>query len=677
MVRPARNSKYPARYRRTALLVVALMIQPWAYSAQQPGVIGSVQGSKAAPLREQAGYSRSATFWNLYGAYRTPTAPSLQLSAADRTRSLVHNGAIYLSLYDALALAIENNLDVEVGRYELSIAGTDITRAKGGGTTRGIDYSVSESPTGVGGPGSPLLNSAAASVTPTTPIVNDLTSLNVLTETQTSLSVQGATPYSLGPSIPAFDPSLIGQATWFQRSNTTSLTTSTLGSGSSNTIAAGTPSVLNFTTANLAYVQGFSPGTQLQVEENNAAQVLYGNQPYWDPFSAPNTSVTVTQPLFRSFGRDVNLRFLKIANIDQRASRLIFYQQLISTIYGVARLYYDLVSLNENVRVQQESLTAAAKLRSDDAAQVEQGTLAPLELTRAQSLVTSSQLNVIQAEGLVHQQEVILKTQLARRGTADPIFGNLPVVPTDPIIVPQNDELPPLDDLVSQALATRPDLAQASLQVGAGEIQLQGSQNEARPEIDVIGNFQTRGSAEVPFATLGSMGNGLVPTPVDLSQAGLRTSRIYQAGIEFNLPLRNRVAEADAARDLLQLRQSEARTQRLGNEVREDVESSVIALQTARSALNAAIQSRKYQEQLFDAEKDRLSVGTSTNFLVVQQESYLAQARSTEVSARSVWIKARVALDRSIGDLLEKNGITYEDSVTGKLPGNARSTQKR
>jgi outer membrane protein TolC len=168
---------------------------------------------------------------------------------------------------------------------------------------------------------------------------------------------------------------------------------------------------------------------------------------------------------------------------------------------------------------------------------------------------------------------------------------------------------------------------------------------------------------------LGTAGTGILTTPADLGVAGLRTSRIYQAGIQFNLPLVNRVAQADAARDLLQLRQVQARTQLLANQVREDVENSLIALRTARSALDAAVESRKYQEQLVDAERDKLTVGASTNFLVIQQESYLAQARSTEVAARSVYIKAQVALDRSVGDLLDKNGITFDSSVSGELPG--------
>ncbi|MBV8553466.1 MAG: TolC family protein [Acidobacteriaceae bacterium] len=634
--------------------------------AQPPAaVLQRVELDTSTPREESANIARRSNFFDFLAPYRIPQAAPLRISLADRARSLVHDGAMYLSLYDAVALAVENNLDVEVARYNLSIAGTDVLRASGGGLLRGLDYSVAESPTGVGGPGSPLLNSAASSVTPTTPTVNDLTSLNVLAETQTDLSVQGASGFAEGPPIPAFQPTFIGQNTWFQRGNNALLTTQNPGPIASSLTS---PSTLNFITANYALIQGFSAGTQVELDLNNAAQALYSTQSQYNPFASPNTSITVSQPLLRGFGRGVNLRFIKIANINQKISRLLFYQQLISTVYGVARLYYDLVSLNENAEVKKQTLAAAQKLYEDDVAQVEQGTLAPLGLTQAKALLTSSELDLIQARGLVRQQEVILKSQLSRRGTADPIFSELPVIPTSHIIVPENDDPVSIDGLVSEALATRPDLLQATLQVQGGEVALKASQNAARPEIDIIGNFQTRGGSEVPFIALGTPGSGVITTPADLGIGSLRTSHIYQAGIQFSLPLVNHVAQADAARDLLQLRQAQARTQLLANQVRAEVENSLIALQTARSALNAAIQSRIYQEQLLDAERDKLTVGASTNFLVIQQESYLAQARSTEVAARSVWIKARVALDRATGELLERNGISYDDSLRAELP---------
>lgn len=622
-------------------------------------ILQQIQNDKTQP--RDAGYTilPRRGFFDFVAPYRKLQAAPFFIGPADRARSLLRDGGIYLSLSDALALAIENNLDVAVARYNLTIAGTETRRAAGGGNLRAIDLSVAESPTGVGGPGSPLLNSAASSVTPSTPTVNDLTSLNVLTETQSNLSVQSTAPYATGPATPILDPSFVGQDGFFQRSNSTSLAGSTL---------PPTTSTLDFITANWALIQGFGTGTQVEVDLTNAAQVLYGNTGTLDPFSMPNTSVTVTQPLLRGFGRNVNLRYLKIAGLDEKISRLGFYQQLISTVYGVSRLYYDLVSLNENVQVKKENLTAAEELLENDKAQLEQGTLAPLDVTQAQALVTSTRLDLIQAQGLVRQQEVILKSQLSRRGSADPMLANYPIIPTDKIVVPDNDEdLQSVDTLVARALTSRPDLAQASLQVQSGQIAVRASQNEIRPELDLTGNFQTRGSSESPFDTLGSQGTGLINSPANLAVAGLRLSRIYQAGIQFNLPLRNRAAEADAARDLIQLRQTEARTQRLENEVREDVQNSLIALETARTALQAASESRAYQEQLVQAERDRLSVGASTNFLVIQQESYLAQARSTEVAARSVWVKARVALERSVGDLLERNNINYDDSVRGQL----------
>ena len=373
-----------------------------------------IESSKAVPKETGETITPRNGFFDFAAPYRKVDAKPLFIGPAERAASLVRGGALYLSLSDAIALAIENNLDVVVGRYNLSIAGTEPLRAAGGGNLRAIDLSVAESPTGVGGPGSPLLNSAAASVTPSTPTINDLTSLNVLTQTPTNLSVESAAGYSTGPSVPLLDASLLGQNAFFQRSNSNSLAASILPSNTSP---------LDFITANYALIQGFGLGTQLEVDLTNAAQVLNATESNLNPFSMPNTSLTLTQPLLRGFGRDVNLRYLKIARLDEKISRLGFYQQLISTVYGVSRLYYDLVSLNENVQVKRENLVAAQKLLEDDKAQLEQGTLAPLDVTQAQALVTSTQLDLIQAQGLVRQQEVILKSQLSRRGAGDPILA--------------------------------------------------------------------------------------------------------------------------------------------------------------------------------------------------------------------------------------------------------------
>ena len=414
------------------------------------------------------------------------------------------------------------------------------------------------------------------------------------------------------------------------------------------------------------YQQGFSPGTQVEAFVDNAPSVLYGATSQYDPFKSPSTSLTVSQPLLRGRGRAVNLRFVRIARLDQRVSRLVFEQQLLETIYGVSRLYYDLVSLGENIAVKEQSLAAAERLLRDDRDQVSEGTLAPVELTRAQALVSSSRLDLIQARGEYRQQEVILRQQLVRN-LSDPGAQVLSVVATDRILVPDAAPLLDVPALTSDALANRPDLAQAGLQVAADEIAAQATRNGVKPLLNLYGNVQTRGSSLAPLQTLGSTGTGIIQTPAALTQGGLRLSTIYQGGVQLNLPLRNRIAQADAARDEIQLRRAQGRTLKLENDIRQQIENAAVALENAHEAYAAAVESANYQQQLLQAEIDKFSVGASTNYLIIQDQAYLAQARSTEVAARSDWIKAEIALDRSRGDLLQKNRIELDDAIRGEV----------
>jgi outer membrane protein len=629
-----------------------------------PGLATTENGTRQ-PQREAATGLRP-DFLGFLGPYRRPRVPPLFPGDATRLQGLIRDGKLYLTLNDAIALALENNLDVEAERYNLVLAQTDITRAAGGGNLRGIDYTIQEPPNGVGGPGSPLLNSATTNPNPTTPAITDLTSLNSTNQTQQNLSQSTAGfTYAAGPNIPLFDPQLIAEAGYLRRSDTVTLASTT---GAATTGASNQPGALDFVETNAAYLQGFSTGAQLEATVNNDSQVINGPKSERDPFYAPSTSVTLTQPLLRGRGRDVNLRFLRIARLDNKVSRLLFEQQVLDTIYGTSRLYFDLVSLGENVLVKREALRAATKLRDDDKDQVDLGTLAPIELTRAEALASSSEFDLIQAQGLYRQQEVILKTQLLR--AASPVFlvqfGE--IVPTDRIVVPDRFEPINVEGLIEQGLARRPDLAQAGLQIEAGKISANASRNAALPQLNVYANVETRGTTEQGYDTLGSTGTGLPTTPSNLALGSLRTSTIYQAGIQLTLPLRNRVASADAARDAVQLRQVQAHTERLAAQVREEIEAAVVAVETAEAGYRAASKSRDYQQQLLDAERDKLSVGQSTDLLVLQNEAYLAQARSTEIAARSNWMKAHIELDHALGNLLEKNHIELDDAIGGKLP---------
>ena len=626
--------------------------------------VARISNSAATPPRSVPTGLRP-DFLGFLGPYRRPIVPPLFPGTGTRLTSLIRDGKLYLTLHDAIALSIENNLDVEVERYNIVLADTDLVRAKGGGSTRGIDFTIQEPENGVGGPGSPLLNTAAVSTNPVTPTVTDLTSLNSMAQAQQNLSENGTgSAYSQGPNIPLYDPSLFAESGYLQRSNTTTLTSATGTDAGTTTTQTGS---LKYVTANVAYLQGFSTGAQLEATVNNDSAAIFGSASQYDPFATISTSSTITQPLLRGRGRDVNLRYLHIAGNNRKASRLLFEQQVLETIYGTSRLYFDLVSLGENVIVKQESLRASQKLVEDDESQVDQGTLAPIELTRARALLGSSQFDLIQAQGLYRQQEVILRDELLR--TNSPVFAAqfAEIVPTDRILVPDQPEIMDVPDLIQQGLAHRPDLAQAALQIKNGEISVRASRNQALPQLNLYGNIETRGSSEQAYEQLGSTGTGLPTLPQNFALGGTRTSTIYQGGIQLTLPLRNRVAQSDAARDTVQLRQAQARTEKLSNQIRESIENAVIAVDTAYAAYKAATTSRDYQEQLLQSERDKLSVGESTNLLVVQNETYLAQARSTEIAARSNWKKAQIDLDHAIGNLLDRNNIKLDDAISGTI----------
>ncbi|HVP45577.1 MAG TPA: TolC family protein [Bryobacteraceae bacterium] len=579
----------------------------------------------------------------------------LNFENSTRIHDLIRSGNLYLSLSDAIALGIENNLDIELQRFSIPLADTDVLRAQGGGTLRGVPFILAETPAGVGGPLSPLVTNpaSASTVTPGTAVSTNPLELGVLGEVQTDLSVQGTIPQSNGTPVPIFDPALVAQLNWTHQ--TTPQT---------NTITSGTNSLISkIATANVGIAQGFSSGTQVSLAFDNNHQSVNSLRNNYSPFTGSSLGLTVTQPLARGFGPGLNRRFIRIANNNQKITSLLFEQQLIATVYGVTRLYTDLVALYEDVKNKEESLALAQKLFIDTQAQVEEGTLARVEMTRANASVFSSRQELINSRGLLEEQEAILKNVLTKTGNQDPQVQSARIIPTDPLTIPEKEEIRPIQDLLSEAMAQRPDLRQANLQIENSEIGLKGSRNAVLPEVDLVGVAQNNGLA----GTL----NPLAPNP-DASLAGgygtvldqifRRKFPTYGIGVQVTLPVRNRVAEADLARDEIQLRQSQVRMRQLQNQARLEVEDSLIAMRRARSSYEAAVQARLLQEESLDAEQQKFAVGASTSFFVIQYESLLAQAKSTEVAAKGAYVKARAALQRATGAILSDNNVTVESA---------------
>jgi outer membrane protein TolC len=579
---------------------------------------------------------------------------------SERIFELMRAGQLYLSLADAIALALENNLDIEVERYLPRIAQTDITRAEGGGLLRGLSLLVDEPPPGIGGPSGPLLTTLTASSTPAPVVNSNFSDVALITEQQNDLSVTGALPLSSGSPIPQYDPNISGLVNWAHQSTAEY---NPLITGASNWL------VSNNFNGNVGYTQGFSPGTLLGVMFDNTQLTSNAARYTYNPILNSGLGFTITQPLLRGFGIELNRRFIRIAKNDQRIADLVFRQQVIDTVAGIARLYTDLVSLNEDVKVKREALRLAQRLYDDNKHKVEQGEQAPIEVTRAQAQVASNQQALISAEGLVQQQELIVKTAITRGGLANPAIRAARIVATDSVTVPETESVRPVDDLIAEALRDRPDLAQAGIQVENSQINLKGSLNALRPEMDVVGTVQngglsgdisTVGAALTPGAALYPGGYGTT-----LGQIFKNNFPTYSIGLQLTLPLRNRVAQADAVRDELQVRQTQVRHQQFEDQVRLEVADAYVAMQQARAAYEAAIQSRILQQQSVKVEQETFDVGLATNYLVIQYQTYLAQAQSTEVAAKAEYAKAMIALDRATARTLEANDVSIQEARNG------------
>jgi outer membrane protein len=581
---------------------------------------------------------------------------------SERIFDLMRAGQLYLSLADAIALALENNLDIEVERYLPRIAQTDITRAEGGGLLRGLSLLVDEPPPGIGGPSGPLLTTLTASSTPAPVVNSNFSDVALITEQQNDLSVTGANPLSSGPAIPQYDPTISGSINWAHEST---VEFDPLITGASNWLAS------NNLNANAGFTQGFSPGTQLSTTFDNTRLTSNAARYTYNPILNSSLGFTVTQPLLRGFGIELNRRFIRIAKNDGRIADLVFQQQAIDTVAGIARLYTDLVSLNEDVNVKREALRLAQRLYEDNKHKVEQGEQAPIEVTRAQAQVASSQQALISAEGLVQQQELIVKTAITRGGLANPAIRAAHIIPTDSITVPETESVRPVDDMLVEALRDRPDLAQAGIQVENSQINLKGSLNALRPELDVVGTVQNGGlsgdinavgAALTPGAALYPGGYGTA-----LGQIFKNNFPTYSVGLQLTLPLRNRVAQADAVRDQLQVRQTQVRRQQFEDQVRLEVADAYVAMQQARAAYQAAIQSRILQQQSVKVEQETFDVGLATNYLVIQYQTYLAQAQSTEVAAKGAYAKAMIALDRATARTLDANEVSIQEARNGRV----------
>jgi outer membrane protein len=583
--------------------------------------------------------------------YLEPTVPPVRLKNSERLRSLIRAGKLYLTVQDAIALAIENNLDLEVDRYGPLLAEWQLQRQQAGGPLRGVTSGNS--------------------------LVNQATSGQGIAGSQQSAGLGGGGGNTGGGGAGAAVVSQIGPITpnldaVLQNSSAYAHTTTP----QPNTIQSQTPALVDTRHIyNTVVQQGMLTGGFVQVSANES--YLKENTPtnILNPSVAPVVQVFMRHNFLQGFGSAVNSRFIRVAEKNVGLAEETFRSQLLNLVANVLNLYWDLASQIEDVKARQRSLDVAQKFYNDTKRQIELSALAKVEIYRAQGELTTRKQELAISLASVHQRENLLKNALSRNGLEDPLLDAAEVVPLDRIEVPEQDDLPALRELVAKAMAKRPDIALARINQETAEISAVGTASGVLPILQGIAsmtnsglsgkaNPQPGGITADPYYE-GGLGNAL-------GQVFRRNFPNWRAAVLFEGVFHNRVAQGDYGIDQLQLRQNELVTFRSRNQLVVDISNQVIALRQARSRHSQAVDTRTLQEQLLEKEQRKFSLGASTiNNVVVVQRS-LATARATEVAALSTYSRARVSLDQVLGETLEKNNVSVGEALEGRVARDSR-----
>ena len=607
----------------------------------------------ALPQQSKQSGSSSGNWWQgrLTEPYSWRDVAPINVSNSNRLDQLLRAGKLYLSLQDVIALALENNLDIELQRYGPKISQADLDRANSGGAVRAAQNNINSGTTGGGGGG------------------------GIVSGIQSSSQGVGSVSTGSGLNVQNLDPVFTSN---LQFAKQTQPQTTLFNTGTSSLISQRTNSQFGINKA-------FLTGTSVSMGFNNFFSDQNSGRLDFNPSKTVNANIQVQQRLLQGFGFAVNNRNIRIARNNYKVSELVFKQQVIATVASVIGLYWDLVAANEDVVVKRQALALNQKLYDDNKKQVEIGTLAPIEIIRAEAEVARSQQELTISETNLLQQETVLKNALSRTGVANPALADSRIIATDKIRIPENEPVQPIQDLVNKAMDFRPEVEQSRINIESSKIGLVGTKNALKPTVDAFGTFQNNGLSgtlnqlpvpPVPGATNVNPINRN-PAAVDgyflggygtaLSQVFRRNFPDYSIGVTLNIPLRNRGAQADMLREQLAVRQSEVRLQQQLNQVRVDVQNAVISLQQARARHQTSVKNRVLQEQTLDAEQKKYALGASTIFFVIQAQRDLTSAQANEVAALSAYARARNDLERSTGQTLVANSIEMEEALKGTV----------
>ncbi len=573
--------------------------------------------------------------------YQPRTVPPVNLANTSRIGSLVRNGNLYLTARDVVALALENNIDIEVQRYGPLLAREVLRRAQGGGALRSVGSGVAAGPTSVSLTGVSVNTNGAPS-----------------SAGGAGVSSGGGIVTQLGPQIPSFDPTLSGLVDFVHST-----------SPQSNTVLTGTTALVTGTkTVQASYSQVFPVGLTIQATYASTAIHVNSNFFALNPYTSGDLDFQATQNLLNGFGRKVNTRNIRVQKNNLKVTDLQFKQDVFTTVSAVLNIYWDLVSFDEEVKSRQAALDTADQLLKNNQEQVRIGTLAEIEVTRAQSQLYSAKQDLLIAQTNLLQQETVLKNALSRSGVASSDLADVHIIPLDSITVPAQDDSRTVNELIAVATANRVELEQARINLESNHLNLEGVKSSLKPSLQAFAELTNNGLSGMASRSraLCRLLRWRIRQPARRNFLR-RNFPNYSAGVSLNIPLRNRAAQSDYVTSQLEIRQNELSLQKQVNQVRVDVQNAVIGLQQARARYVAATEARKLSQETFEGDKKKYDLGAGTSYQVVQDQRDLASSQSSELEAMANYTHAKIQFDQALGTTLDVNSISIAEAMSGKV----------
>ena len=569
-------------------------------------------------------------FPTLLNPYQPQSVPKPSLESSKRLSDLIRDGKLTISLTDALSLALENNLDIAVQRYLTPFAQTDVLRTSAGSSTRGVSGALVPGGLSAGAVGAGVSGSGTGTGTGNAGGISG-----------------GGGAVNIG-SVGNLDPIANFGFSWDR-------VTSPL----NTLVVAGVPTVTGYATSySGSYAQLFSTGTSYSVNLSGLRSSSTQRSLLFNPSVTTRMSVSVNQPLLNGLGRDSILRFLIVAKNNQRITQETFRLQVVTTIVQVENTYWDLAAFQESVKVAEQSRAVAQRLYEDNKKQADIGTLAPLDVISAEAELAARERDLVVAQTNLQLQETKLKNILSKK--PDTALDAARIVITDRMPEPRDIDIPKLEDALTSAMNNRPDLRQAEGNLQNQKLSVDYTANNMKPNLGVFGLYSGSGLQGNNLAMVAGVGGSL-------QQSFGGDFPEYAGGLNFNLALRNRSAQADNIRAQLEKGQQEVSLQRSRNQISLEVRQAIIGLQQGKAQVLAAHQAVRLARETFDAEQKKLAAGVSTSYNVILRQRDMTTAQQAEVQAVASYSKALVEMDRAMGSSLDRNGIQYDDALTGTI----------